>query len=257
MFSVLRRKHRRATARERAGPARTAAGRRLYAVGDIHGRFDLLSELLRKIRRDSESMPDARHKLIFLGDYVDRGGQSRAVLELLAGEPPAGFETICLAGNHEDMMLRFLEDGEGGPVWLSNGAVPTIQSYGVQASHFLREADDFIALQSALRDAVPPRHVAFLRGLATHHEDGDYLFVHAGIRPGVPLERQSRDDLIWIRDRFLDSRADHGHTVVHGHSIRPQPELLPNRIGIDTGAYASGVLTCLVLEDDSRRLIQT
>lgn len=234
------------------------AGTRLYAVGDIHGRDDLLAELQARIAADAEGSRARRPVLLYIGDYIDRGPDSKAVLDRLVDRPLAGFETIHLMGNHEALALEFLEDPGVGPLWFSNGGDATLLSYGVDP---LQRAGPARAPYRALRDAfaaaLPERHLAFLRGLRLSHAEGDYLFVHAGIRPGVPLERQSPEDLLWIRREFLDSEADHGKVVVHGHSIARQPERRPNRIGIDTGAFATGRLTALVLEGTEAGFLQT
>ncbi len=240
-----------------ASPARVPDGVRVYAIGDIHGRLDLLREVHALVAADAAGAAQCGNTVVYLGDYVDRGVDSRGVIDLLLDDPPAGFETVHLRGNHEDLMLRFLDDIDFGPVWLDNGGVATLLSYGVSlAGPQSREATLQIA-QRHLAERLPGRHLAFLRDLRPCHEIGGYLFVHAGVRPGVALEAQAEDDLMWIREEFLGSNADHGRVVVHGHSIRREAELLPNRIGIDTGAYATGVLTCLVLEGAGRRLLQT
>jgi serine/threonine protein phosphatase 1 len=159
-------------------------------------------------------------------------------------------------GNHEDFMLRLLEDPSIAPLWIVNGGDATLYSYGVDWRGPYG-AGDLEAISKGLRAALPDRHLKFLRSLALSHEEGDYLFVHAGIRPGRDLATQTPEDLMWIRDEFLRSDADHGKVVVHGHSISPEPELLDNRIGIDTGAFATGRLTCLVLDGATRRILQT
>jgi len=229
-------------------PARPAApaGTRLYAIGDIHGRADLLRRLYDAIADDAATVARRRRVLIHLGDYVDRGPDSRGVLDLVTAAPPAGFDTVCLRGNHEQMMLDYLDGRSDGDLWRRNGGEATEASYGVLTND-----------RDALLRALPPAHLVFLRGLGLTARFGDYLFVHAGIRPGVPLDRQDADDLLWIRQPFLDSDADHGAVVVHGHSVRPAPVFAGNRIGLDTGAYASGVLTALVLDGESRALLQT
>ena len=246
--------------RKRSG-ARTAprvdADIRVYAIGDIHGRLDLLNALLGKISVDSATHPAACHKLIFLGDYLDRGNQSRELLDLLSRGQIDGFVTTYLCGNHEDFLLRFLNDTSDGPTWLYHGGANTLVSYGIPASPLETDPDRLIALQQKLRDVLPEPHLAFLRGLEIKHVVGDYVFVHAGIRPGILLAEQSNEDLMWIREPFLESTLDHGCVVVHGHSVCMQPEMRANRIGIDTGAYDTGVLTCLVLQGEGQWLLQT
>ena len=245
-----------------ASPWRVPAGRRIYAIGDIHGRLDLLVNLHHAIRHDARSAGGRATTAVYLGDYVDRGAHSREIIDLLLDAPLPGFETVCLKGNHEVMMLLFLDDSRFGETWMWNGAGATLQSYGVdvtaaQAPYGPAIADRYAAWQQALADGLPASHGAFLRALEMSYQAGDYLFVHAGIRPGVPLPRQQPQDMIWIRGAFLHSEVDHGVCVVHGHTIFPEPSFNHNRIGIDTGAYATDCLTCLVLEDDTQRVLQT
>jgi len=230
---------------------------RVYAIGDIHGRLDLLQRLRQDIAGDAAGADAGRRVLIYLGDYVDRGLHSREVIDLLLDRPLAGFEEVHLRGNHEDTMLRFLDELGIGSNWLYYGGNMTLRSYGIQVPTGELNERDLERLQAEFRERLPDRHRDFLQGLRLNHRLGDYLFVHAGIRPGVPLAAQHPEDLIWIRDEFLNSRADHGVTVVHGHSISETVQVTDNRIGIDTGAYFSGQLTCLVLQDDSRSFLQT
>lgn len=236
----------------------TAPGERVYAIGDIHGRADLLARMHEQIRADTAVRQQVRvNRIVYLGDYVDRGHQSRDVVEMLAAGPPAGFEAVCLKGNHEDAFVQFLEDPAIGPSWFAFGGSATALSYGVALPPEGGEPERFEAVRQALCQRVPQHHTDFLQRLPLSYRSGDYLFVHAGIRPGVPLDEQSPDDLMWIRDEFLRRRDDHGVIVVHGHSISGQPEVRNNRIGIDTGAYATNVLTCLVVEGASQRFIRT
>ena len=249
-------------------PARVPDGRRVYAIGDIHGRDDLVRRLHRRIVEDAAQATngadgaigkDLVNVVVYLGDYVDRGPGSRQVINLLLETPLEGFEAIHLKGNHEDFLLRFWEEGSGGDAWLRNGGLDTLCSYDVEFFDLdLGLArGDLAEVRRRLRHALPVGHLEFLRGLARWHVEGDYLFVHAGLRPGVPLDRQQDQDLFWIRYEFLNSGADFGKVVVHGHTIAPEVEVAPNRIGIDTGAYYSGRLSCLVLEGTTRRLIHT
>jgi len=232
-------------------------GVRVYAVGDIHGRLDLLDQMLGQIQRDSTTAGDLVKYIVFLGDYVDRGPHSSSVIERLAGGPPPGFGAIHLRGNHEAAMLDFLEDIRVGPNWLTYGGNATLGSYGVVPPAEDASANRLAEAQEQFNAALPAHHRAFLKGLRSSVTIGDYLFVHAGVRPGVPLDRQDATDLIWIRDEFLRSQADHGKVVVHGHTIALQPEVRANRIGIDTGAYATNRLTALVLEGGERRFLCT
>jgi serine/threonine protein phosphatase 1 len=233
------------------------AGSRVYAIGDIHGRLDLLERLRSRILDDARSAAGLRKVLVYLGDYIDRGLQSREVIDLLLDRPLTGFTEVHLRGNHEQAMLEFLEDTSGGMAWVQFGGGVTLRGYDVLLPPGLMTPQTLLLAQHGLQKLLPASHLAFLRGLAWSHVEGDYLFVHAGIRPGVPLHRQNPTDLIWIRDEFLSSSVDHGKVVVHGHSISDDVEMRSNRIGIDTGAYFSGRLSCLVLEGADRRLLQT
>lgn len=239
--------------------ARAPAGRRLYAIGDIHGRDDLLARLLHDIRRDAQSAASGtRCVIIYVGDYVDRGMESRQVIDRVLGPPPDGFDVVALLGNHEEAFLDFLD---GAPIafdWFRYGGLETLHSYSVPVARPLGRPVDMEDVRQRAIAAVPASHVAFLRGCKLWHVEGDYVFVHAGLRPGVPLDRQQSADLLWIRDEFLASRADHeGKVVVHGHTICERPEVHRNRINIDTGAYATGRLTCLVLDGDTRWFLTT
>lgn len=228
-------------------------GTRVYAIGDIHGRADLLCEIHRLIREDFDRASVERPVVVYLGDYIDRGPESRKVVDILLEEPLAGFERIHLRGNHEDFMLRFLDNVAIGPNWLLNGGSATLHNYlGGRG-----ELDDIAGIQDNLREALPRRHLEFFRALSLSHVEGDYLFVHAGVRPNVSLEKQDPMDLIWIREEFLHSTAEHPKMIVHGHSIHFTPEVRSNRIGIDTGAYATGTLTCLMLQGTRRDFLHT
>ncbi|MBC8337787.1 MAG: serine/threonine protein phosphatase [Rhodospirillales bacterium] len=240
-----------------AGNAKTPRGRRVYAVGDIHGRRDLLERLHRQILEDAADADSFGKVVVYLGDFVDRGPDSAGVLDLLIDHPLDGFERHHLKGNHEDMMLRFLKTGGGLDAWLMNGARGTFESYGIEVSDIFLSLPEPERLCRNLAHTLPARHRAFLQALEISHTEGAYLFAHAGIAPGVPLEEQSPHDLMWIRNEFLFSDANHGARVVHGHSISPEPEVKFNRIGIDTGAWQSGVLTAAVLEGDAVRFLQT
>lgn len=233
--------------------ARLPPGLRVYAIGDIHGRADLLDQLHDLIEADLSTAPE-KAVIVYLGDYVDRGPDSHGVIERLTRHRFPGVETVALLGNHEDMLLQFLDAPYGASLWLTNGGDATLRSYHVRIP---ASFDDFLMAQRALLGAMPRHHKQFLAGLPVQVQFGDYLFVHAGIRPGLPLDRQSREQMIWIRDVFLNSESDHGLIVVHGHTIVHDVEWMPNRIGVDTGAYTTGRLTALVLEGGGRRLLQT
>lgn len=224
-------------------------GFRIYAIGDIHGRNDLLTALLARIRADLDARPHSQPLLIFLGDYVDRGNDTRGVIETLIGLESTGLPAGFLLGNHDSYVLSYLEDPDWSdrPLhWLHTalGGAATLASYGVPDA--LEAAPR--ATHAAFAAALPQTHLDFLTGCGLWMRVGSYVFVHAGIRPGVAMEAQEREDLIWIREPFLSSTEDHGFKVVHGHTIVPRVEHHPNRIAIDTGAVRTEVLSCLVLE---------
>lgn len=236
-------------------------GTRVYAVGDCHGCADLLHALHAAIledsaRADAEGAGAARRVVVYLGDYVDRGPDSRGILDLLIEAPLPDFEAVHLLGNHELFMCRFLDGEDVAAVWMINGGVATLRSYGLDVAKLTGTGEDTGELRRALADALPEAHCAFLRDLAPSHVEGDYFFVHAGIRPGLPLEHQHEEDMLWIREPFLGSDADHGKVVVHGHTPTAEPDVRANRIGIDTGACYGGRLTALALEGDTRRFVQ-
>jgi serine/threonine protein phosphatase 1 len=239
------------------GP-RSTEGRLVYAVGDIHGYADLLGALLAEIGRDAiASRPQSRPLLIFVGDYVDRGPASAQVLDLiLTVSRASAFELRTLKGNHEEAMLKFLEEPNFGPTWVQFGGGATLASYGIDAPLTDPDGTAWQAARDAFARALPPAHLEFLRSLELLVRVGDYVFVHAGVDPNEPLERQLEHDLLWIRGAFLDAKGLGECVVVHGHTPAEQPQFLPHRIGIDTGSYATGLLTALRLMDDSRSLIQ-
>jgi len=230
-------------------------GARMYCIGDIHGRDDLLVDLHAQIEADAADYR-GRKQILYLGDYIDRGPQSCQVIERLLNAPLAGFESIHLKGNHEQFLLDFLEFPGAAAGWLTFGGRETLASYGIDVP-VMPARSRLAELAGSLADTLPPEHLAFFRDSPVCWRGGDYYFVHAGIRPGVPLDQQHAEDQIWIRDEFLDSTCDHGVVVVHGHTNGEHPEFRSNRIGIDTGACFTGVLTCLVLEDQDQRLLQT
>lgn len=232
-------------------------GVRLYVVGDIHGRADLLGRLLMDIQQDGQDNSEIRKILIFLGDYIDRGLQSKQVLDRLTGPVLEGFETVFLKGNHELAMHQFLEDAQFGRTWKYYGGLETLHSYGITELTLSDDPADFERARLHFAAVLPDSHRHFLETLSLSAEFGDYFFAHAGVRPGISLSRQIEDDLLWIRDDFLESRSSFGKVVVHGHTPKEKAVFRPNRIGIDTGAYMTGILTCLVLDGASRRLLQT
>jgi serine/threonine protein phosphatase 1 len=237
------------------GPS--TGGRLVYAVGDIHGYAGALRSLLADIRRDAEASRPAEPPLVvFVGDYVDRGPDSRGAIDaILAFEARGGFEVAALKGNHEEALERFLDEPAFAPAWIGSWGEATLVSYGVLPPG----PDDVAACQRAqarFAAAFPDPHRAFLNRLELSRAVGDYLFVHAGLRPGVALEDQSPRDLIWIRYDFLECADDFGKVVVHGHTPSAgRPEIRPNRINVDTGVYFTGVLTAARLEGPTRRFL--
>jgi len=232
-------------------------GQLVYAIGDIHGRADLLVSLLEQIEADAAgSVGVDRRTLVFVGDYIDRGPDSRRVVELLLGALPRGFEAHFLKGNHEAIMLDFLRDPSCLGQWLANGAATTLESYGVEVAGLVRAGAEPEIWQMAFLDVLPEKHRRFFDQLELMVALGDYLFVHAGVRPGVPLDAQNPRDLVWIRGEFLRSRENFGKVVVHGHTPTAVAEMHENRIGVDTGAFFTNRLTALRLQDGSRRLLQ-
>jgi len=229
-------------------PARVPDGIRIYAIGDVHGRADLLDQVLTRIDADLAAFPAPRATQVFLGDYIDRGPDSRAVLERLIGRSRT-HDTVCLKGNHETYLLEFLKNPSILDEWQSYGAFETLMSYGVAPS---RNADPAAQarLAAALHCALPGSHRQFLETLRRCFVCGDFLFVHAGVRPGIPLTQQRDEDLLWIREEFLRFEGGFGKIIVHGHTPVLEPDIRPNRINIDTGAYATGRLTCLMIEGD-------
>lgn len=240
---------------EASEPARTPDAMRVYAVGDIHGRADLVAQLQRKIELDAAEHPEKDMHLIYLGDYIDRGPESRAVLERLSTQPPAGLNTHFLMGNHEQAMLTFLAEPAGYAQWLEYGGLATVESYLSDRGPV--DLSDLMELGAMLSDAVPAHQLEFLRNLELYLCLGDYLFVHAGLRPGVPLEDQQPDDLLWIRGEFLRSDSPHPYVVVHGHHVGDTIDVRANRICVDTGAYATGCLSCLILDGTERFRMDT
>lgn len=229
----------------------------VYAVGDVHGRLDLLEAIEAAIGRDIAATRPSRPVICYLGDYVDRGPASAQVIDRLAAPFGDGVPRVFLKGNHEDRMLEFLEaPAAAGPAWLQYGGREALESYGVAVPARPGDAD-WPRLRDALAAALPPAHLGFLRALRLAFVWRGYLFVHAGLDPARPADAQDAHDLMWIREPFLSSDRDWGLRVVHGHVIVDAPVFRPNRIGIDTGAYHSGRLTCLVAFDGGTRLIQT
>ena len=236
------------------GNARMEPGRRIYAIGDVHGHLDQLRALHDAIRDDLDDRPVRQPLLIHMGDLIDRGPSSAGVLSLLqAGPPLPGIPTVNLMGNHEWMFLLALTQRSRRDTdqWLDNGGTETLASWGIHPS----------VPSTRWPELVPRAHVLFLRGLAARYQRDGYLFAHAGVRPGVRLDQQTWLDLLWIREPFLDRRGPllpdaPDLVVVHGHTPEDEPVIRPNRIGIDTGAGRGGPLTCAVLDGDDVRFLQ-
>ena len=227
----------------------------VWAVGDIHGCADLLKALLVQIF--AMASMDRPTRIIFLGDYVDRGPDARAVLDLLIElQSLERVQPTFIRGNHDFMMQEFLLKPEIGPAWIGMGAGPTLASYGVAPPALSVSPQAWRDTQARFADAVPQRHREFLDSLEPSAVEGGYFFTHAGVRPGKPIDRQRASDLMWIRSAFLDDKRRLGKTVVHGHTVTTDPHEDHRRIGLDTGAYASGKLTAVCIEGASRRFLQ-
>jgi serine/threonine protein phosphatase 1 len=233
-------------------PAAIPAGQRVYAVGDIHGRLDLFEALIAAIEADDAANGSAETTVILLGDLVDRGPDSAGVVA--RARAWQGERSVrILAGNHEEMFLASFEKAETLKHFLRFGGKETVLSYGIDPHAYLTASVEEV--QAMMHEAVPPEERAYLETFEDMIAIGDYLFVHAGIAPEVPLEEQKQRDLRWIREPFLSHTAPFGKVIVHGHTISDEPQDRGNRIGIDTGAYTSGRLTALVLEGESRRYL--
>ncbi|MEH2510502.1 serine/threonine protein phosphatase 1 [Nitrobacteraceae bacterium AZCC 1564] len=221
-------------------------GVRIYAVGDIHGRADLLAPMLSQIEIDIALRPISRPIAVFLGDYIDRGPSSRTVLDLLTNDDFA-VEKVFLKGNHEALLLKFLDNSEILDGWRQCGGLETLISFGVKPP--INPAPyERAQLARSLSSALTTTHRQFLETLKPIFLCGDFVFVHAGLRPLIPIQEQEEEDLLWIRDDFLLWDREFEKIVVHGHTPVRQPDIRPNRINIDTGAFATGRLTCLTIE---------
>ena len=220
-------------------PASLPDNHRLYCIGDIHGRLDLLKTVHQKIANDVMDF-DGVKILVYVGDYIDRGMESKGTLDYLLEDPLSDFKKVFLLGNHEQVMLQFLLNHDPAIAldWFKFGGLATLISYGVE-----------------LEQKLPAAHLGFLQNLSLSYELGDYFFAHAGIKPKVKLHLQRPEDLLWIREEFLNSPLFHGKVIVHGHTVTAEPECFPNRIGIDTGAYSSGKLSCVVFEKTSYKFL--
>lgn len=231
-------------------------GKRAYVIGDVHGCHSELLRLLDLIRQDVAQRQPQKNYVVFLGDLIDRGPASRDVVETLMAWRPDFAQCLFIKGNHEDSLVRGLQ---GEPklleAWLEFGGTECALSYGLAPHEIVGQSTD--ALEHALLSRIPRRHIEFLDSFVDSVEFGDYLFVHAGVRPGVPLESQTSRDLRWIREPFLSSRADFGRMIVHGHTVVEDVEVRSNRIAVDTGVYKSGILSALRLEKREIGILQT
>lgn len=230
-------------------------GVRIYAIGDIHGRADLLRTLLGKVDADRESRPVERTITVFLGDYIDRGPSSKDVLDILL-DYRASFETVFLKGNHEKFAVDFLKNPSVIESWRSCGGFETLLSYGLKPS-LSSSADEKLKLSRELAECMPAEHLSFLMSLQLYFQCGEFLFVHAGIRPKVRLRDQDEKDLLWIRNAFLEYEKPFELFVVHGHTPVHAPDMQSNRLNIDTGAFATGRLTCVAIEGSTIRPLST
>jgi serine/threonine protein phosphatase 1 len=235
--------------RKVAKPPRLPEGVRVYALGDIHGRADLLNQMFAVIDAALTRSPVKRAIEVYLGDYIDRGPHSADTLDLLI-ERRRRSATVFLKGNHEAYFLEVLRDPTKINDWLLFGGLQTLMSYGIQPT-LNPDAAEQTDLIRRLKEAMPSDHLAFLQGLKPSFTCGDFFFVHAGARPGIPLPEQQESDLLWIRDEFLESDESFGKYIVHGHTPVREPDIRPNRINIDTGAYATGNLTLLTIQESS------
>ncbi len=231
------------------------AGLRVYAIGDIHGRLDLLNQLLSLINTDVAQFPAIRPVYVFLGDYIDRGHWSRETIDRLI-EHAHEHESVFLKGNHESIAISCLSDRTMIDQWLRLGGMETLSSYGVAPDLFANRKQA-AGTQLAFHNALPQSHFRFLRNLRESFASGDFFFVHAGVKPDVDLAHQTEKDLLWIRHEFLLSSRDFGKIIIHGHTPTSEIELRSNRINIDTGAFATGRLTCLVIEGETLSVIDT
>lgn len=242
--------------------AASIGARRVYAIGDVHGYLELLFAMQEAIAADLDRYPVEHALVLYLGDLIDRGPCSADVVEAIIdsqNDRRAGVDVACLRGNHDQWLVSFLEDAAILSIWAAKGGLETLVSYGLAAEDVLAGASE-VAVAEKVRQRfmklLPERHQAFMQALPLSHSEGDYFFAHAGIDPDRPLADQRREDLTWIRDKFLLSRKNFGKVVVHGHSHRESVESLPNRINVDTGAYVQQVLSCVILEGTERHLLQ-
>jgi serine/threonine protein phosphatase 1 len=225
----------------------------IYAVGDIHGRLDLLTKVHQLIDQDKTLRNPKQSVEVYLGDYIDRGPDSAGVVSNLIARG-LGAHTIFLRGNHEQCLLDFMQGAECWEQWKDTGGIPTLLSYGVAPSFFSRDVPQD-GIRHALTQRLPEEHVRFYGDTERYLEAGSYLFVHAGLRPGIKLQHQAIGDLLGIRAEFLDYEGDFGRIIVHGHTPVAKADLRPNRINIDTGAFATNLLTCIRIDEDGAHIL--
>ncbi|MGI9350309.1 MAG: metallophosphoesterase family protein [Rhizobiaceae bacterium] len=236
------------------GKAKTSAGVRIYAIGDVHGCVKQLRQLMKLIEKDLAVSPVEKHKIIFLGDYVDRGPQNRQVIDVLIGLKKSSHKCIFLRGNHDDRFAGFMKLPEQAATgFLRWGGIATLRDYGIVQ----KPGESVERLSVRLSEAIPKLHLRFFEKLKYFHQDGDYFFCHAGVRPGVSLAKQQAQDLMWIRTDFLAHKKPFEKVIVHGHTPVGVPEIEQNRINVDTRCYDSGVLTAVVLEGKQHRILNT
>ncbi|MDE3016698.1 MAG: serine/threonine protein phosphatase [Pseudomonadota bacterium] len=232
-------------------------GKCIYAIGDIHGMLAPLQQLHHRIKADEKRSGAKETLIVFLGDYIDRGKRSKEVVDYLIEQQRSGQRYIFLKGNHEQGMLQFLADPVRGSLWLKWGGIETIASYGIDPFTAVNGSGALPRLAANLQNALPPEHQQFYRNLKPLHEEDGYIFVHAGLRPGVPLAEQKEQDLLSIREEFVDANHAFGKQIVFGHTIFEAPYHKNGKIGVDTGAYMTGTLTCAVLEENRVRFLNS
>jgi serine/threonine protein phosphatase 1 len=237
--------------------SRPPDGWRIYAFGDLHGRRDLLERLRSAIAADIDRSTATKNVIVGLGDYIDRGPDSRPVIDILLQGLVPQAEQILLRGNHEDLLLRFLDDPVGvGSSWFQLGGLECLRSYGVDVRPFLRAGFDARAARQEFMRLMPSEHLRLIESMPLRLVAGDYFFVHAGVRPGIPLDQQAARDLLWIRREFIEAQPEWDKVIVHGHFPVAEPFIGARRINLDTGAFVSNRLTCIILESSGRHLLQ-